>query len=438
MSTNIPYRRDIDGLRAIAVLSVILSHLDWKFLPGGFIGVDIFFAISGFLITGIIFRSHELKEFSFRDFYLRRVRRILPVFLVVIITTLVVGSVILLPDDRASLISSARYAVVFCANVFFAKERGYFDQSADELPLLHLWSLAVEEQFYMLWPAIFVLILAITRKKSSQLVVLPCVIALCVLGFIASELVIKHWGTSVGYYSTISRFGELLVGAVAVMARPSKSRKLNELLASVGAILLIVSFATISKGSHFPGWTSLLPTVGAGLIMYSGRQEHGMGTVVSRLLGLRALVLIGLISYSLYLWHWPILSFMRYVLGQYELPIAWIVVAVMLMFGLAFMTYRFIEVPARRSTFSLKRAFFVCSTVSVGVFFNTGLHASSETKTVTQAPELVSFGENVCHYSVGAGCIRGDASVAPRVLVVGDSHVAAYNYFFDVVGKHEG
>lgn len=315
------YRADIDGLRAIAVLGVILFHVNYRWLPGGFVGVDIFFVISGFLITGILAKEIESGTFSFARFYLRRVRRILPAFLTVLAATLVGGAVILLPQDFASLLASARYTLLFGANIYFARERGYFDQAADELPLLHMWSLAVEEQFYFVWPVMLLAIWGVARlirRVPRRVAILGATLVLLILGFVVSEHLVRRTGSTQGYYSLASRFGELLVGAFAALTSRDTAkahRGTMSVMAIVGLAMIAAAYVAIDRQTPYPGWRALLPTVGTALVLYARTRPQEPPTWVARLLGNVCMVRVGLLSYSLYLWHWPVLAFARYVCG---------------------------------------------------------------------------------------------------------------------------
>lgn len=253
------YRADVDGLRAIAVLGVILFHVNHRWLPGGFVGVDIFFVISGFLITSILVNEMACGTFSFARFYLRRIRRILPVFLTVLATTLLFGAIILLPQDFASLLASARYTLLFGANLYFVRERGYFDQAADELPLLHMWSLAVEEQFYFVWPVMLLAIWGIARRMRrapalpSRASVLRATLALIVLGFVVSEFLVRR-GSTQAYYSLASRFGELLVGALVALVPTDGGREGRGgtgVMAGVGLGMIVTAYVFIDRHTPF-------------------------------------------------------------------------------------------------------------------------------------------------------------------------------------------
>ncbi len=341
------YRPDIDGLRAVAVLSVVIYHLNKAWMPGGYVGVDIFFVISGYLITRNIWSEMEDGRFSFAEFYLRRIRRIAPAFLVMTAVTLVAGALLLLPEELLALGKSALWGVFSLSNVYFWRylDTGYFADSASEVPLLHTWSLGVEEQFYFLWPS--VLLLA-SMVRSRRVAALAIAAAICVASFAIGEMT-SISAQKFAYYMLPARAGELMVGALLAlwMRKPRDPagdgwRVTVEALATAGFGLIAWSLYALDDNSTFPGINAIYPCVGAALLMLAG----GMSSrLVAWVLTPRPMVFIGLISYSLYLWHWPILAFLRYFLGEVEGP--WIAGAIVAMFALAYASYRWVELPAR-------------------------------------------------------------------------------------------
>lgn len=302
------YRPDINGLRAIAVLSVVLFHAFPNMLPGGFIGVDIFFVISGYLITNIILQNIKNNSFSFGDFYARRIRRIFPALILVLIACHITGWLLLMPSEYQQLGKHIAGGATFASNFLLWLESGYFDSSAESKPLLHLWSLGIEEQFYILWPAILVLAYRI-RINLLRLIAIALI----------TSLLINLWLTSsdpiAAFFLPISRFWELLVGAVLAhyvistkkSGLPLYSLKSNNLISILGALFITVGLILINRNSLFPGWWALLPTIGTALIIGSGPNSW----VNERLFAHPLLVWVGLISYPLYLWHWPIFTFYR-------------------------------------------------------------------------------------------------------------------------------
>ncbi|WSH67114.1 acyltransferase family protein [Rhizobium ruizarguesonis] len=344
------YRPDIDGLRSVAVLSVVIFHAFPTVLPSGFIGVDIFFVISGFLISTIILGNLNRGRFSLLDFYGRRVRRIFPALAIVLAATLAFGWLALLPEEFKELGKHVAGGAGFVSNLVLWNESGYFDSSAEVKPLLHLWSLGIEEQFYIFWPAI---LWAAFRFRLAKL---PVILAFSALSFVANFVAI-HDHPVATFYSPFTRIWELLIGAALAQAlidggtdRPSQFGALaNRLAASkvtaiVGAILIGVALWRLSPASSFPGWRALLPTVGASLLILSAPGNW----FNAKLLAFRPMVWIGLISFPLYLWHWPLLAFARVIEGDTP-SLAIRSSAVAASFVLATATFLLIERNVRRS-----------------------------------------------------------------------------------------
>ena len=296
---EVQYRRDIDGLRAIAVGVVVAFHAFPTALPGGFVGVDVFFVISGFLITGILRRALDANQLSYRAFYARRIRRIVPALGVVVISSLIAGWFLLLPVRYASLGTHAVGAAGFVSNFVVWTETGYFATQAVEKPLLHLWSLGIEEQFYLAWPlALWLMSRARTRFVRPMLVV---TVASFVLG-----VVLTRTAPDAAFYLPVARIWELSLGGVLACVRPAPVRGVPRGLLS-GAGLAAIAFAAIAfdAGSPYPGWRALLPTLGACLVIVAGADAVPNRT----LLGNPVVVAVGRISYPLYLWHWVLLTF---------------------------------------------------------------------------------------------------------------------------------
>ncbi|MDN6862308.1 MULTISPECIES: acyltransferase family protein [Pseudomonas] len=337
--TILAYRRDIDGLRAIAVLAVVLFHFGVPGITGGFVGVDVFFVISGFLITSIIWRERQAGRFSFIDFWARRARRILPALFVMIAVTLVVGWFLLAPKDYKDLGRSAHYQVTFTSNLLFSRQHGYFDSASDIKPLLHTWSLAVEEQFYIVFPLL--LILLSSRLKHWRLALFAVLLA----SFGMSVWAVEHQPQK-AFFLLHLRAWELLAGAMlAVM--PKRDWRAPAALAqgvSLGSMaLILIAVLGYDATTPFPGPTALLPVLGVvGLIWANGQQR----TWVSRLLSSRVMVGIGLISYSWYLWHWPVFVYANYaaVDGLSALELAGLMLLSLI---LGYLSWRFIETPFR-------------------------------------------------------------------------------------------
>ena len=295
------YRPDIDGLRAIAVMLVVNFHAFPLAMRGGFIGVDIFFVISGFLITGIIARELSENRFSLIGFYNRRIRRIFPALIVVLAAVLVMGWLWMLPHAYAQLSSDVFAGAAFAANFALMLQSGYFDIELAKKPLLHLWSLGIEEQFYLAWP----LVLIIAARWRIDLLAVAGVIA--VASFIFNVMLIGHDPVAT-FYLPFTRAWELLAGAVLALAwsRVDHSEAASNWRAGIGLVLIGLALAVLNVHRAFPGWWALLPIAGSALLL-----SAPASWVNRTLLGWPPMVWIGLISYPLYLWHWPLLVISR-------------------------------------------------------------------------------------------------------------------------------
>jgi len=330
------YRPDIDGLRAIAVLAVVSYHGFPKLFEGGFVGVDIFFVISGFLITGIIARELGEQRFSLVGFYNRRIRRIFPALIVVLATVLVLGWLWMLPQAYAKLSSDVFASAAFAANVALMLQSGYFDVESAKKPLLHLWSLGIEEQFYLAWP----LILMIATRWRARLLAVACVIALA--SFVLNVALIGRDPVAT-FYLPFTRAWELLAGAVLALTwdRVDQSGTASNLRALAGLVLIDVAIFVLDVHRAFPGWWALLPVAGSALLLSAPNSF-----INRRFLEWRPVVWIGLISYPLYLWHWPLLVMFAIIKFRPLTPLE-VGLIIIASVALAWSTYQFIEKPLR-------------------------------------------------------------------------------------------
>lgn len=419
------YRPDIDGLRALAVLPVLLYHAHVPGFGGGFIGVDIFFVISGYLITGIIAREIDAGDFSILKFYERRARRILPALFAVIAVVLIGASWLYLPGDFEGVPRSALAALGFLANVWLFMESGYFQAAAETMPLLHTWSLGVEEQFYIIFP---ILLIAIARTAPRWR--LRAVIALTIGSFIWA--VAKQADTdSFAFYLLPPRAWELMVGSLLALgvAPVIKNRWINEALCAAALIAIIGATLFYSKDTIFPGVTALPPVLGAAILIHCAK-----GTVTGRLLSMRGPVAIGLISYSLYLWHWPLIVFTQY---AQDAPLSGWQPAAVIAASLvaAWASWRFIERPFRNpASFGQKRVF-QWSAAGMGALSLAAVLMIMQGGWTSRFPaETVRFAAAVNDISpVRDACITnqigGDrpqctlgADAQPQAVIWGDSH----------------
>jgi peptidoglycan/LPS O-acetylase OafA/YrhL len=336
------YRSDIDGLRAVAVLLVIMFHIGMPWVTGGFVGVDVFFVVSGFLITSIIKGDIQDGNFSLLRFYDRRIRRIFPALIAVYLFCVLVSAVLLLPSDLASFGLSLVASAAFMSNFLFSLKDSYFGAASIDEPLLHTWSLSVEEQFYIFWPLILVAAFRFWNARGF--------FWLMVAGILGS-LAFAEWELgsdgAAAFYLMPARAWELGLGGLLAFKLPVLERRprLRDLLSLAGLALILWSAFALTNFSDFPGLGAVPACLGTTLLILSGAKGQGL---CNRLLSLRPVVFVGLISYSLYLWHWPLIVFLRYYLDR-EFHHFEAVAVVAASFAVAAVSYRFIEAPFRRS-----------------------------------------------------------------------------------------
>jgi peptidoglycan/LPS O-acetylase OafA/YrhL len=334
---HLDYRPDLDGLRAYAVLPVLFFHAGIGVFAGGFVGVDIFFVLSGFFMAKIILRDLDRGEFSFLDFYLRRMRRIFPALFAMIAVTSAVASFLFMPQEFEYFAASVEAAVLFVANILFRQESGYFDIASDMKPLLHTWSLSVEEQFYVVFP----LALYLTHKFARPRLV-PLIVAFIVISFGASLWAV-HYRPEKAFYLLHFRVWELLVGAlVAAVPKRRDNAAADTLLGFGGFAAILISVFVYRSEMPFPGLSALLPCLGAAALIRANSRSGPIAAILTN----RPTVFIGKISYSLYLWHWPVIVFAQYLtVGSLTPELKAAVIAVSLL--LAFLSWKYIEQPVR-------------------------------------------------------------------------------------------
>ena len=418
-------RLDVQGLRAVAVLAVLAYHANSAWLHAGFVGVDVFFVISGFIITALL--AGRTEKINLVEFYTGRIKRILPAYFVMLAVVCVVSAVLFLPADYGFFEKSLKSSAFFTSNRYFADFGSYFAPRADELPLLHTWSLAIEMQFYLFFPILF---MCLPRQWR-----LPVFALLGLALFACSGYLVTSGKQDNLYFALRARVPEFMVGAVVALALQNRELpgKLSTALGLLGALALVCAFLLIDK-QKFPGYWSILPCAGAGLLIAARRGP------ASQLLTSRPMVWIGGISYSLYLWHWPILAFIRYYTGQYELDGAGLLLFVSGSLLLGWLSYRYIETPIRKSAGlrqQLPKWALATAIVAVVLFAGSQLNL----RVVTPAPlQLTRYAapELICHGTQVGECKRGKVDAQPTVLVIGDSHAAQLNYFFDVAGDETG
>ena len=343
MSKPISYRPDIDGLRAISVIVVILFHADLLWIQGGFIGVDVFFVISGYLITRSIDKEMLGNVFSFKSFYLRRIRRIIPVLVFVMLVVTIPACLFLFANDLEAYGRTALHTILSTNNFHLWINGGnYFAQNTELMPLLHTWSLSVEEQFYFIWPPILLLLHRFLKLKNRlYFIVLFTVLGLALSVFLASNF------PKVAYFLLPARLFELSLGAGLALfwdKIPKLSKIKNNWISITGLLLILLPVLLLNGMSTFPGFNAFYPCLGAVLLILSGKNTKTIG-IVNKVLAFKPLVFIGLLSYSMYLWHWPIFSFIKYF--GLELTLDKLLFALTLTVLLSYFSWRWIEKPFR-------------------------------------------------------------------------------------------
>jgi peptidoglycan/LPS O-acetylase OafA/YrhL len=445
------YRADIDGLRAIAVLSVVAFHIDIKKTPGGYVGVDVFFVISGYLISSIIFSEIAASRFSMIAFYERRIRRIFPALFGLLAICSMFAVLYLLPTELVNYAKSMFAATSFLSNFYFLRHSGYFDLPTSQ-PLLHTWSLAIEEQFYIVFP----LLLALIRKLFPRRLRVS-VIVLFFMSLFASALVVSH-SKETAFYMPYTRAWELLLGTILSLEilPPLQSFWLRNFASFLGIGMIMVSVLFYTQDTLFPGLSALMPCVGSALIIWAG--ESG-SSLVGGVLSWRPLVFIGLISYSLYLWHWPVIILRRmgvligvgafashHFAGAISSHRFDMLIEIAISFALAILSWRFVERPFRYGPLRLsgRRLFALAGAVMLILFaisswtvFAGGFatrfpnHALQVLSNVHVGEELQSMRAGVCFVNSGDRfeqyrpdvCLRQDGS-KKNYLLLGDSHSA--------------
>lgn len=435
------YRTDIDGLRAVAVLSVLLFHLHVIGFSGGYVGVDIFFVISGYLITGLVNAEMQQGTFSLKAFYLRRVRRLAPALLVMSVPVSIVAYILLKPEDLRSFGLSLAFQLVSLQNVLFLSEGEYF-RGADMKPLLHTWTLAVEEQFYLIWP----LLLLLTRQVSFKIKML--LLGVIMLGSFAFNLVLMSFSPKASFLLLPPRAWELGAGGLVALLetkalfRRYLSNKTRTILAFFGLFAVLLSVFRFTSETPFPGTAALLPVLGTVCLIVSGM---GAMTVIGQFLTLPLIVRMGLISYPMYLWHWPLTSLSR----QFKLDPTQPIYAgliILITISLAELTYRFIESPVRQRRWLATTKHLLLSTgFGFAVLAVFGVHAwgtdgaayrySPVARSLLTAPLLArsdrcGFVFKVLHPQASVCSLQDSSTAERRILLWGNSHADMWSGLF--------
>lgn len=425
------YRPEIDGLRALAVVPVVLFHAGFAPLSGGYVGVDVFFVISGFLITTILRADLDKGRYTLAGFYERRARRILPALLACLAATFIAALILLPPGELKSLGKSAVSVALFASNIFFFREGGYFGRAAEDMPLLHTWSLSVEEQFYIVWP----ILLALLVRHATLLQLRLVVVGLAAASFFASLWMVGR-DSQAAFYLAPFRAWELLLGAALALglAPQVTQTRWRAGLAAIGLALIIAPMITYTAATPFPGVAALPPCLGAALLIHCGSRAG----IVTRLMSASPMVGVGLISYSLYLWHWPVLVLGRVLLNRAFEPLE-AAVAVAVAVGMAWLSWRYVEGPFRQHARLPKPDIKVLGGAAAGLVVLAGAGASvaltdglksRASAAVTRAEEAgrsINPLRGECHVddaraapASAVSCTSG--AQPPSILLWGDSH----------------
>lgn len=430
------YRPEIDGLRALAILPVIFFHADFPYISGGFLGVDIFFVISGYLITSILIKENENKKFSIWNFYERRARRILPALYFVLIISSFIAWQLLSPADLKDYSKSLIATIIFVPNIYFWQSISYFDNETSLKPLLHMWSLGVEEQFYVIFP---ILLLIGWKYVKPKLIFL--IISLFLLSLITAQLYSLK-APSMSFYWLPTRAWELLAGALCAFhlhhKKPSVSKIQKNLLSVFGLVAIVSCFFLFNNQIQHPSLWTLIPVLGTALIIIYAHPN----TYVARLLSLRPLVFIGLLSYSAYLWHQPLFAFSRYAYVNLSNSLTWGLI--LLTFALATISWKWVEAPFRQRQFLQQRTIFTQSFISSALFIALAWIALQQNGFPQRFPHKAhlyayqqydyasAYQEHQCFLDDKQKSPNYASSCWPQenteLLIWGDSHAAALSY----------
>lgn len=428
------YRADIDGLRAIAILAVVAFHYypHWiegnNYFQGGFIGVDIFFVISGYLITSIISKELNNSHFSFINFYRKRIKRLFPALLLLISTILIFSWITFLPDEFISLGKQSIAGIGFSSNILAWLDTGYFDDAADTKPLLHLWSLGIEEQFYIIWPSLFYLIYKFKLRENILIYVI------LISSFILNIYLSSRF-PEFNFFSPITRAWELIVGSIIATSpivnkfNYSNNKVLKNIFSSLGFILIVYGFISISSKNLYPSYFALIPIMGTFLLIISGKDAF----INSKILSNKIFIYIGLISYPLYLWHWPLLVLYKVISSSDSVSLLTRLWLLILSFILASLTYELIEKKIRWSNNNITRFIIIYSLLIISILlliiigFIKPLHNSKDIdKILSSKTDWVYPGNQFSsHFKNGLRYYTAGSSEF-HTLYIGDSNLEQY------------
>jgi peptidoglycan/LPS O-acetylase OafA/YrhL len=417
--THVTYRAAIDGLRGVAILGVFIFHLNRQWLPGGFVGVDVFFVISGYLITSVLLKDLEDRTLTLRTFYQRRIARLYPAFFVTSMATLIGASLVYSPQDLASTGASLTAASLCVANMKFMWQGNYFTRSPDAQPFLHYWSLSVEEQFYLIFPLAFLFLFLTARRSLRKIMGVACGASLA--GCIALTWIKPEWA----FFLLPTRAWELLAGSLLVnpSTRTSPQVRGDTRLGLLGLTLIAVSMLVINETAPFPGWLAVLPVAGTMCCLGWAGNQRGLS---ERLLSTRPMVLIGRMSYSLYLWHWPVFSLVDYKFYTAP-PFSRVGLKLALTAAATAVCFFFVERPGRAFLNNPRRAPIAFAFVTCGLLFSVPLGT-----VVRTANYLNADVREVSH----GGIVFNGSSKKGSIMLMGDSNASMYGKTLkEIAGK---
>lgn len=419
------FRLDIQGLRALAVISVVIFHIHQKWLPGGFVGVDMFFVISGFLISKGLIKQFENGLFDFKSFVIGRIRRIVPAYFVVSLVCALLVLELFIPSDALAFLYNLRRGLIFTTNEVFATATDYFGAKSYENPLLHTWSLSIEMQFYLMLP---IIMMFLPKSIYKWILIIG---ALLILVYTQYQITFFN-NKQAMYFSTLARSSEFVIGIAINFIPNSKmiSRRFKSILGILSLIALLLSCFYINEQSNFPGLLAMPVCIATALIIWLEDAN------INNILGNKLLVFTGKISYSLYLWHWPVLALYRYYIGIYDLTVAEMIILMLVTLVLSILSFYLIEEMFRRSN---KYRFYLTmgslSTLLVltwysGRYYYKGVQIFEKTYTSFDGFNIKNPGEYQGYFLLGDKNKLDD-----KIVLIGDSHATVMTSFFDVVGK---
>lgn len=436
------YRIELDGMRGLAIICGIWFHISQSFIPGTYSAISMFFVLSGYLITTSISSQHDRGEFSFKKFYSHRISRLIPTFYSALLVTLLLGCLILLPRDLYELADSARNAILFFANQYFANAFNYFYHSSQTKPLLHTWSLSVEEQFYFIFPTTLLLLSKFLSKKKYIIAVL-FILSSCSFIFAEYHSRVEQLKI-ISNYVLAARMGEFLFGCILGLCEKQILQtqfKSIRYTAEVGLVLLVVGFLLLDTTSIYPGLNALWPA-GATVLLILGMNHPE--SLSRKLFSLKPLVYAGVISYSLFLWHFPILAFSRYLYLTTENGFLINIALILVIWGVSHLSWKWIENPLRYKKRSFKQNFFIvwfvpglCLIILCQFIINTEgwLSRSKKFPTLATGP-LQYVTEDYCVSKITGNCfLNKPANPDRKIILFGDSHAGHYMTFWKEIAQ---